>query len=176
MRGKDTEVSANGNPAGITPAHAGKRHASCPSPQPREDHPRPCGEKANLYVYHQMPSGSPPPMRGKDMPYLSSSSFTGITPAHAGKSSCSPSNSSFCQDHPRPCGEKIENVLHLLINIGSPPPMRGKEALRNSRTRSLRITPAHAGKSDTVITQTETEEDHPRPCGEKVSLFHSVLL
>ena len=51
----------------------------------------------------------------------------------------------FCK--PRVCGEKqiLENAL--MIGLGSPPRMRGKDHTVAARAKQLRITPAYAGKS-----------------------------
>ena len=52
-----------------------------------------------------------------------------ITPAHAGKSHNRLGARSQCEDHPRPCGEKVYICAAFDRAIGSPPPMRGKEPL-----------------------------------------------
>ena len=51
------------------------------------------------------------------------------------------------QDHPRLCGEKVEQRNIVIDTIGSPPPMRGKV--------------------DTPPLSTTASWDHPRLCGEK---------
>ena len=50
--------------------------------------------------------------------------------------------------------------------------MRGKENLGNTEYSYDRITPAYAGKSNHVADVYRIEWDHPRLCGEKVSLLH----
>ena len=45
--------------------------------------------------------------------------------------------------------------------------MRGKEELAQTRTMSVRITPAHAGKSYSGRSSSGPRRDHPRACGEK---------
>ena len=45
-------------------------------------------------------------MRGKEIVVKSDFTHTGITPAHAGKSSRSIEWKCFERDHPRTCGEK----------------------------------------------------------------------
>ena len=45
--------------------------------------------------------------------------------------------------------------------------MRGKEILNKSGFNSIRITPAHAGKSPVGIIKLKSTQDHPRTCGEK---------
>ena len=107
-------------------------------------------------------------MRGKDSLDVAYRIWGGITPAHAGKSYRRGHARRQCQDHPRPCGEKlVRNILKLLAP-GSPPPMRGKVYFSAKNVRFSRITPAHAGKSDSAAHDLRRKKDHPRPCGEKL--------
>ena len=46
--------------------------------------------------------------------------------------------------------------------------MRGKVKLSPVEYIDLRITPAHAGKSDYTNRNLYTDKDHPRTCGEKI--------
>ncbi len=55
----------------------------------------------------------------------------------------------------------------MLIQIGSPPPMRGKDLENLSSPRSIGITPAYAGKSVRLTAAHSAHQDHPRLCGEK---------
>ena len=71
--------------------------------------------------------GSPPPMRGKV-------SFGG-------------SGGACSRDHPRLCGEKLQQYNNCIKILGSPPPMRGKVAECLYYRRVSGITPAYAGKS-----------------------------
>ena len=48
--------------------------------------------------------------------------------------------------------------------------MRGKEDGNLLNIVDGRITPAYAGKSDIETTNTETDGDHPRVCGEKLEV------
>ena len=50
-----------------------------------------------------------------------------ITPAYAGKSYRFFRAGGCFRDHPRLCGEKVENPVPSRIYEGSPPPMRGKD-------------------------------------------------
>ena len=106
MRGKVSRCPLRAPCIGITPAHAGKRHSSILYASVSADHPRPCGEKTGLYGEAYRETGSPPPMRGKDVHGKRQKKLWRITPAHAGKSSTCPSTLLIKQDHPRPCGEK----------------------------------------------------------------------
>ena len=58
------------------------------------------------------------------------------------------------------------NTLTSLF-MGSPPHVRGKDALRLCQPPGGRITPAHAGKSFTCGRCPSICQDHPRMCGEK---------
>ena len=49
-------------------------------------------------------------MRGKGAVLLSDTAKRGITPAHAGKSISLGISGGTRMDHPRPCGEKIDDL------------------------------------------------------------------
>ena len=106
MRGKAERKYRETGKERITPAYAGKSFALSMIALGVWDHPRLCGEKVKSLVQQHSGTGSPPPMRGKDL-FLESEFPRGrITPAYAGKSSL--------------------HALILLSLLGSPPPMRGK--------------------------------------------------
>ncbi len=90
------------------------------------DHPRVCGEKLLLYSRYKPCKGSPPRMRGKVPRFLSQPLSSGITPAHAGKSTSVPEMPAVTGDHPRTCGEKSWPCQRHNGAVGSPPHMRGK--------------------------------------------------
>ena len=106
MRGKGLFGSRRRLLLGITPAYAGKSFFDDPPKSLFEDHPRLCGEKANLLGVTTDYLGSPPPMRGKDKITLSVFIFKRITPAYAGKSFATIRSEAPFRDHPRLCGEK----------------------------------------------------------------------
>ena len=68
-------------------------------------------------------------MRGKAKPANIVQSWEGITPAYAGKSKRSEDAATFQWDHPRLCGEKQLSETSEKLLAGSPPPMRGKDAV-----------------------------------------------
>ena len=131
----------------ITPAHAGKSLQGTMQPKRDRDHPRACGEKNQRQVGCAVHQGSPPRMRGKVPCGLVLFVEDGITPAHAGKSNKTLRNVDVAWDHPRACGEKKLSPTATPLPTGSPPRMRGKEKSVMTSPASLRITPAHAGKS-----------------------------
>ena len=106
MRGK---VGGDGLETGnvrITPAYAGKSEFPPAFTKVSRDHPRLCGEKPSMNKFPSTEIGSPPPMRGKELPAYATSNYYRITPAYAGKSAHRNLFFRFCQDHPRLCGEK----------------------------------------------------------------------
>ena len=114
--------------------------------------------------------GSPPRMRGKLDVTVGTPERLRITPAHAGKTASSANTAGSRLDHPRACGE---NVLIEMIGSnegGSPPRMRGKRFSDRYGADRIRITPAHAGKTIDVLKQVRVFADHPRACGENLSL------
>ena len=167
MRGKACFMLLKDCIAGITPAYAGKspcwrlNHLRC------RDHPRLCGEKAPARLLVSLPSGSPPPMRGKASDSVYSPRRTGITPAYAGKRKSGLDSTKNIRDHPRLCGEKFRSKFVLSRCKGSPPPMRGKELLEALEDTDDRITPAYAGKRKCRRCPIWYTGDHPRLCGEK---------
>ena len=77
-------------------------------------------------------------------------------------------------DHPRPCGEKSSLQLSPSVQLGSPPPMRGKVLDDKAKNLKPGITPAHAGKSELGYNCALGRWDHPRPCGEKQSFRFAI--
>ena len=94
------------------------------------DHPRVCGEKTLLGTIQRSEPGSPPRMRGKVQEPVKIGFIWGITPAYAGKRGPSPGSHPPWRDHPRVCGEKYGLDRPTILEMGSPPRMRGKDLLR----------------------------------------------
>ena len=105
-------------------------------------------------------------MRGKRIFTFPSRKFLRITPAHAGKTLVFDGETVVGGDHPRACGENFSAYRSLFALAGSPPRMRGKLFTCNVPFMSVRITPAHAGKTITFVSSIEIVRDHPRACGE----------
>ena len=152
---------------GITPAHAGKSTYTRFKLAQREDHPRACGEKADIQVKDTPPEGSPPRMRGKACSHAHAHHERRITPAHAGKRGALFAKEDKPLDHPRACGEKLQIQVYNVQLLGSPPRMRGKGLMGNRPDVASGITPAHAGKSIFYSFLLYMLWDHPRACGEK---------
>ena len=174
MRGKAAISNCGARVIRITPAYAGKSASSVTKNPTGEDHPRLCGEKSIFRSASSVIGGSPPPMRGKGTPCKYPVRADRITPAYAGKSGQWFYYHCQRQDHPRLCGEKDSMSQPKSMNLGSPPPMRGKvlyglpcyHHLKGSpppmrgkakhwqaTQMHRRITPAYAGKRWVVVWQ-----------------------
>ena len=174
VRGKGTESAVGLVVQRITPACAGKSHWESLRRSPPEDHPRVCGEKVWLRLYHLKQKGSPPRVRGKGGYRTAARRPLGITPARAGKSWTIPNLYTHNRDHPRACGEKPSATLPGRVTGGSPPRVRGKGRFQLAAERSIRITPARAGKSQLSAVRRKHYQDHPRACGEKIWEFSDI--
>ena len=107
-------------------------------------------------------------MRGKGNlsgPFYSRS---GITPACAGKRVRQHRRAGGKRDHPRVCGEKGSRYREIIRSMGSPPRVRGKDAVLFYMADPVGITPACAGKSRFQSRPRPVAGDHPRVCGEKL--------
>ena len=167
MRGKGFQGQLVVLAIGITPAYAGKSDKMYQESQQYQDHPRLCGEKVSTVPTPAVLSGSPPPMRGKVQICPFADLTNGITPAYAGKRYHQGIHQQDGQDHPRLCGEKGILTVAVVTKPGSPPPMRGKDDLSGFVNEDQGITPAYAGKSQSVHGAGGADQDHPRLCGEK---------
>ena len=106
-------------------------------------------------------------MRGKGIQKCDGRVRVGITPAYAGKRAFELVVEASDWDHPRVCGEKASALSALVVKEGSPPRMRGKDAVEMQQLEVSKITPAYAGKRKTAENRAQVIKDHPRVCGEK---------
>ena len=112
-------------------------------------------------------------MRGKDQSVRTATNCLRITPAYAGKSQFGSPIQFQSKDHPRLCGEKFGRIPENSTIQGSPPPMRGKVVPSTPKRKTIRITPAYAGKSRSAVETNRRCRDHPRLCGEKSPLWYN---
>ncbi len=176
MRGKGGRTGSSGRYTGITPACAGKRTRPRRWVRPPRDHPRVCGEKAQLGRFWLSAWGSPLRVRGKAGLSHGCLVLVGITPARAGKSVSRRPRWTHTGDHPRMCGEKSRPFPTRSSRTGSPPRMRGKDALPRPLPQKQGITPACAGKRVCPLHRSPWHRDHPRVCGEKIEMPYELLL
>ena len=150
MRGKPDGPEGIILESRITPAHAGKTGSTFTGWATSSDHPRACGENLIILNQNLRRGGSPPRMRGKHKGTAAQNTALRITPAHAGKTSERMPCVRQIADHPRACGENRFFTRKATLWGGSPPRMRGKPVLCKENLCSDRITPAHAGKTQSV--------------------------
>ena len=174
MRGKVATGRQTVCRCGITPAYAGKRGLRKRGSRNPADHPRICGEKAEMGGFIPRFSGSPPRMRGKVLPDRGRVLGVGITPAYAGKSFPTSMFRSVGRDHPRICGEKIVVSRTWCSRSGLPPRMWGKVSSIRDDLARVGITPAYAGKSSSPRLIALLIWDHPRVCGEKFRAYAKI--
>ena len=168
VRGKLTEKHCFITMRRITPAGAGKTSNIALNVALFRDHPRRCGENGTALYSMGSKTGSPPQVRGKQIPACWIERNHGITPAGAGKTQPTTIYSNATKDHPRRCGENDILPSTFKQSLGSPPQVRGKHTTAFLFLLGVRITPAGAGKTTSPPSRFRLTEDHPRRCGENV--------
>ena len=113
-------------------------------------------------------------MRGKLSGNGASSTIPGITPAGAGKTLYTVRQQFPIRDHPRRCGENHSSGRTRSARRGSPPQVRGKPGILWPLRCSRRITPAGAGKTAKALTNQTPCRDHPRRCGENLTVCRII--
>ena len=149
-RGRRSSRQSASDLRGITPACAGKTVWLSAPKVPIVDHPRMRGEDATMRHCSMILSGSPPHARGRLISVVLGTERTRITPACAGKTTLSLAAALQPKDHPRMRGEDVCGKLTPRWTSGSPPHARGRPFRRLSPQHVDRITPACAGKTETV--------------------------
>ena len=147
MRGTLAPVIIGHVAHGIIPAYAGNTETWNYAPPSPRDHPRVCGEHIEYKVEGATSQGSSPRMRGTRSRYRPCMRRTGIIPAYAGNTGRYVSRYAARWDHPRVCGEHLDNLEKLVKDAGSSPRMRGTLACWPVRCCSRRIIPAYAGNT-----------------------------
>ena len=164
--GKDTLQAGLGScERRITPACAGKTHCSCIPAFNGEDHPRVCGKDSASKYLTTLAMGSPPRVRERRFDRHGHNASFRITPACAGKTLYQAGKSRRQRDHPRVCGKDLGCHKVTLRPVGSPPRVRERLSDISSKTSTVRITPACAGKTAQGAEITLPPTDHPRVCG-----------
>ena len=152
--------------SGLIPACAGKT-APGQSPSPMNwAHPRVCGENQRKIKLFTSEEGSSPRVRGKQLDRLARRGLTRLIPACAGKTAPRFAGRRDEWAHPRVCGENYNPDLHICVQPGSSPRVRGKRNSENARDLSRGLIPACAGKTGTRTRPRPPIWAHPRVCGE----------
>ena len=165
-RGKPGRVGAKQSSPGLIPAHAGKTRTRSASARPSPAHPRSRGENGWPARNILPDTGSSPLTRGKRELKGQAFTDTGLIPAHAGKTSRSPSPRPLAEAHPRSRGENHLSASALSSAKGSSPLTRGKLMLTLCTSIGTRLIPAHAGKTFTTRFAPSLARAHPRSRGE----------
>ena len=101
----------------------------------------------------------------------------GIIPALAGNTKTPTFFKSACRDHPRACGEHVEELDRFMSQQGSSPRLRGTHDRNTSLGTLAGIIPALAGNTLAICAGKCDDMDHPRACGnttDSVPRHHAV--
>ena len=166
MRGTRTNYVNPDCDRGIIPADAGNTTYGSRLMAHTPDHPRGCGEHSAVSLSSNAIEGSSPRMRGTRRMQQGAGLLAGIIPADAGNTQCSDSAMVLNKDHPRGCGEHLDNPFLVGVQCGSSPRMRGTPGPGIRVPSPSRIIPADAGNTVSSASADGADEDHPRGCGE----------
>ena len=165
-RGKRVRPHQRGCARGLIPAHAGKTGGECGHHLVAPAHPRSRGENVVRENLCRNPSGSSPLTRGKPVRVGHAYWWSGLIPAHAGKTSSLTDRQTPRPAHPRSRGENRAAAEQAVRAVGSSPLTRGKRAVATTDEARNRLIPAHAGKTAVVDTLIADRAAHPRSRGE----------
>ena len=111
-------------------------------------------------------SGSSPLTRGKRQRSTHRPWRVRLIPAHAGKTLSRRARTRAFAAHPRSRGENARPLGCPRARAGSSPLTRGKHNPRLPKIASRRLIPAHAGKTNMMLVDSEGRRAHPRSRGE----------
>ena len=100
----------------------------------------------------------------------------GIIPAYAGNTALAIASRTTRGDHPRVCGEHVFGLVPDRHTTGSSPRMRGTLTGAHISPCPKGIIPAYAGNTNPVHPDAAEAWDHPRVCGEHVTIPEDALL
>ena len=158
----------------LIPAHAGKTSSSLTVRSSPAAHPRSRGENAHDSHMNIARLGSSPLTRGKRNPGVAGGPRDRLIPAHAGKTGPTCLESWLPKAHPRSRGENSISRRSRARMRGSSPLTRGKHVQFCASIVSLRLIPAHAGKTCQSRLRRVGSTAHPcsrgeNACGEAVT-------
>ena len=150
----------------LIPAHAGKTNCHHRTFNRGQAHPRSRGENHLAGEPLTRPGGSSPLTRGKPWNGLDADGNPGLIPAHAGKTHALTRDFHVPGAHPPSRGENLCGAYLRGGGWGSSPLTRGKLRGGPGRAASVRLIPAHAGKTWPSPARTCRPPAHPRSRGE----------
>ena len=151
VRGAVNGCARQQDELGIIPARAGSSNRRQRQTDGDGDHPRACGEQKRAATHHDRAEGSSPRVRG-----AADRSYPLLVPFW---------------DHPRACGEQPSPARLVLSFPGSSPRVRGAANRGELVGQYHGIIPARAGSSMESVQTARTHWDHPRACGEQLSIL-----
>ena len=173
---------APGSPMGslcrrrIIPADAGSTIMHTAVARQFGDHPRGCGEHVVVGAVAKAQKGSSPRMRGARCALFGSRLSPGIIPADAGSTIRCFWRARRTGDHPRGCGEHTAPDALSMTVPGSSPRMRGALTPGVGEKACNGIIPADAGSTPWPRRCYVLAGDHPRGCGEHLSVHVCVVV
>ena len=172
-RGKRCCLCSRVTEGGLIPAHAGKTTTPFPRSRSWWAHPRSRGENGHDGVQCCPRDGSSPLTRGKPAQHFVAQLLEGLIPAHAGKTDTGGVSTYGHGAHPRSRGENDHVGVHCLSPSGSSPLTRGKPLVEPYWIGTMRLIPAHAGKTPRRAARPSRRRAHPRSRGENRCAAHS---
>ena len=160
----------------IIPALAGNTLPASLLMCSNRDHPRACGEHEHRAVTPPVTQGSSPRLRGTPQCRLSRPLSIGIIPALAGNTTGCVVWATYPWDHPRACGEHFPVGQPERGRQGSSPRLRGTHGCRPTSAVRRGIIPALAGNTKSTSPIALHNWDHPRACGEHVTIPADAIL
>ena len=150
----------------FSPAGAGNTPASRNRPGPIAVQPRGCGEHRAGMHRRRCAGGSAPRVRGTRVSPGGASSSQRFSPAGAGNTAPSPPASRHTAVQPRGCGEHESIARSATLPTGSAPRVRGTRELHHQTMHDDRFSPAGAGNTHPVGSDSDRSPVQPRGCGE----------
>ena len=129
-----------------------------------------CGEHVTIECRDTRIIGSSPHVRGTRVSCSCGSRVRGIIPACAGNTLRYSRMTWSLWDHPRMCGEHIDPLNPNTSNWGSSPHVRGTRPFAGRPDARRGIIPACAGNTEASDRRIVHVRDHPRMCGEHISV------
>ena len=176
LRGTLYSIQLPQRGGGIIPALAGNTVDWCGGCHGYRDHPRACGEHCSARAQRFSRGGSSPRLRGTPLGSPPFHDFFRIIPALAGNTPRVRGARWSPRDHPRACGEHLEEQSATLIGLGSSPRLRGTRRLPSTSMTGPGIIPALAGNTCRLVCCARCRRDHPRACGEHISRGDKVAV
>ena len=173
-RGKQAGGGFDLTRGGLIPAHAGKTRLHYTSGTMYRAHPRSRGENRNWPATQPLARGSSPLTRGKLIQTLLRRKLQRLIPAHAGKTREAGTSRMPSRAHPRSRGENGGGWWDVQLGRGSSPLTRGKPLLPTCGIASMRLIPAHAGKTKYSTPSGRRCAAHPRSRGENRVCHYQV--